>query len=137
VPNPAAFAKNVGNPAALKNFHYGSPLNDLTQGPRQKWILDMYKKHYPDRKPTAFMAYGVPSAQAVVYALMQAGPNPTRESFIDAMSTLNFNTGILAGPIELGAKKRDGHNASIFVRFDGKTHTRMPGVFFNAYRGQK
>jgi branched-chain amino acid transport system substrate-binding protein len=137
VPNPAAFAKNVGNPAALKNFYYGSPLNDLTRGPRQKWVLDMYKKHYPDRKPTAFMAYGIPSAQAVVYALMLAGPNPTRESFIDAMSTLHFNTGILAGPIELGKNKRDAHNASIFVRFDGKTHTRMPGVYFNEYRGQK
>ena len=137
VPNPAAFAKNVGNNAALAKFYYGSPLNDLTYGPRQKWVHDMYKKAYPNRKPTAFMAYGIPSAQAVVYALMMAGPNPTRESFVDAMSHLHYNTGILAGPIEFGPNKRDGHNASIFVKFDGKTHTRMPGVYFNKYRGQK
>lgn len=137
IPNPPAFAKNVGNNAALANFYYGSPLNDLTDGPRQQWVLDMYKGAYPDRKPTAFMAYGVPSAQAVVYALMMAGPNPTRESFVDAMSQLNYNTGILAGPIELGPNKRDGHNASIFIKFDGKTYKRMPGVYFNKYRGQK
>ena len=137
IPVPRFFVKNVGNVAALKNFYYGSPLNDLTNGPRQKWVQDMYKAAHPDRKPSAFMAYGVPSAQAIVYALMIAGPNPTRESFIDAMSTLNFNTGVLAGPIELGKKKRDGHNASIFVKFDGKNHKRMAGVYFNQYRGQK
>lgn len=136
VPIPALFAKNVGNPAAFTNFYYGSPLNDLTRGPKQQWIINMYKAAYPDRKPNPFMAYGVPSAQAVVYALMMAGPNPTRESFIDAMSKVNFNTGILAGPIELAEKKRDGHNASIFVKFDGKSHARMKGVYFNKYRGQ-
>ncbi len=137
IPSPPAFAKNVGNNAALANFYYGSPLNDLTDGPRQKWVHDMYKKAYPDRKPTAFMAYGVASAQAIVYALMMAGPNPTRESVVDALSHVNFNTGILAGPIELGPNKRDGHNASIFIKFDGKTYTRMPGVYFNKYRGEK
>lgn len=137
IPSPPAFVKNVGGQAPLQNFYYGSPLNDLTNGPRQQWVINMYKQAYPDRKPTAFMAYGVPSAQAVVYALMMAGPNPTRESFIDAMSHLTFNTGILAGPIELAPNKRDAHNASIFIKFDGKNSALMPGVYFNEYRGKK
>jgi branched-chain amino acid transport system substrate-binding protein len=137
VPNPAALVKNVGNPAAFKNFYYGSPLNDLTDGPRQKWVLDMYKEEFPDRTPSAFMAYGLPSAQAVTYALMMAGPNPTREGFVEAMSHLKFETGVMAGPIEFGPDRRDAHNASIFIKYDGTNSTRMPGVYVNEYRGQK
>jgi len=136
VPNPAALFKNVNDPAAFKNFYYGSPLNDLTDGPGQQWVLDMYKRAYPDRTPTAFMSYGVPSAQAVTYALLLAGPNPTRESFVDAMSHLKFETGIMAGPIEFAPDRRDAHNASIFIKYDGTTSTRMPGVYVNEFRGE-
>ena len=136
VPNPAALVKNVGNPAAFRSFYYGSPLNDLTDGPRQKWVLDMYHKAFPDRTPSAFMAYGLPSAEAVTYALLLAGPNPTRESFVDAMSHLDFDTGVMAGPIVFGPERRDGHNASIFIKFDGTHSERMPGVYVNEYRKQ-
>lgn len=137
VPNPAALAKNVGNPQAFRNFYYSSPLNDLTDGPRQKWVLDMYKQAFPDRTPAAFMAYGLPSAQAVTYALMLAGPNPTRESFVDAMSHLKFDSGVMAGPTEFAPDRRDAYNSSIFIKFDGTTSTRMPGVYVNEYRGQQ
>jgi len=131
VPNLKAFVKNVGSKDAFKNFYYGSPLNDLTDGPKQQWIINMFKKNYPGRSPSPFMSYGVPSAMAVAQALHNAGPNPTRESFVDAMSALKFNTGILAGPIEFGSNRRDGHNASIFLKFDGDATSRVPGVFFN------
>lgn len=130
VPIPAVFAKNVGNDEALKNFYYGSPLNDLTDGPKQqKWIA-MYKSYYPDRKPGAFMTYGLPSAMSIVRALDKAGPDVTRETFVDAMETLNFDTGVLAGPIAFAKDRRDGHRASIFIKFDGKNYTLMPGVYF-------
>ncbi len=131
VPNLGAFIKNVGTKDAFKNFYYGSPLNDLTQGPKQQWIIDMFKANYDGRNPSPFMAYGVPSAMAVAQALHNAGPNPTRESFVDALAALNFNTGILAGPIEFGKNKRDGHNASIFLKFDGTNTSRVPGIFYN------
>lgn len=129
IPVPAAFAKNVGNNATLANFYYGSPLNDLTEGPKQQKWLAMYKQYYPDRTPSAFMAYGLPSAMAVTRALEKAGRNLTRESFIDAMETLDFDTGVIAGPVVFGKDRRDGSRASIFVKFDGKTHTLMPGAY--------
>ncbi len=137
IPNPDALVKNVGSADAFKNFYYSSPLNDLTDGPRQKWLHDMFKAEFPDRTPTAFMAYGLPSAQAVTYALLMAGPNPTRESFVDAMSHLKFESGVMAGPIEFGPDRRDAMNSSIFIKFDSKTSARMPGVYVNEYRGQK
>jgi branched-chain amino acid transport system substrate-binding protein len=131
IPVPAGFAKNVGNEAAFTNFYYGSPLNDLTDGPKQqKWIA-LYKQHYPDRTPSAFMTYGLPSAMAVTRALEKAGRNVTRETFIDALETVDFDSEVVAGPIAFAKNRRDAHRASIFVKFDGKTgHKLMPGVYF-------
>jgi branched-chain amino acid transport system substrate-binding protein len=130
IPIPAVFAKNVGNDAALTNFYYGSPLNDLTDGPKQqKWIA-LYKQYYPDRTPGAFMAYGLPSAMAVTHALEKAGKDLTREKFIDAMETLEFESGVLAGPNGFAKDRRDGFRGSIFIKFDGKTHKLMPGAYF-------
>ena len=98
IPVPAVFAKNVGNDAALANFYYGSPLNDLTDGPKQQKWLALYKQYYPDRTPSGFMTYGLPSAMAVTRALEKAGRNVTRESFIDALETVNFDSEVIAGP---------------------------------------
>lgn len=129
IPVPAAFAKNLGNDAALANFYYGSPLNDLTDGPKQQKWLALYKQYYPDRTPSGFMTYGLPSAMAVTRALESVGRDLTREKFIDAMETLNFDTGVVAGPIAFAKDRRDASRASIFVKFDGKAHTLMPGIY--------
>jgi len=130
IPVPAAFAKNVANDAAFENFYYGSPLNDLTDGPKQQKWLALYKLHYPDRTPGAFMTYGLPSAMAVTRALEKAGRDVTRESFVDALQTVDFDSEVMAGPIAFAPDRRDGHRASIFIKFDGKSHTLMPGVYF-------
>jgi branched-chain amino acid transport system substrate-binding protein len=131
IPIPAVFAKNVGNDAAFANLYYGSPLNDLTDGPKQQKWLQLYKQYYPDRTPGAFMAYGLPSAMAVTMALEKAGKNVTRESFIDAMESIDFDSGIMAGPIAFAKDRRDGHRASVFIKFDGKaSHRLMPGAYF-------
>jgi branched-chain amino acid transport system substrate-binding protein len=129
IPVPAAYAKNVGNDAALANFYYGSPLNDLTEGPKQQKWLALYKQYYPDRQPSGFMTYGLPSAMAVTRALESAGRDLTREKFIDALETVNFDSEVIAGPTAFAKDRRDGARSSIFVKFDGKTHTLMPGVY--------
>ncbi|MCW5770176.1 MAG: ABC transporter substrate-binding protein [Rhodospirillaceae bacterium] len=129
VPLPAVFAKNVGNPAALVNFYYGSPLNDLTEGPKQQKWINLYKQYYPDRKPGAFMTYGLPSAMAITHALEKMGKDVTREKFVAAMEQTNFDSEVMAGPTVFAPGRRDGMRSSIFVKFDGKTHTLMPGVY--------
>ena len=129
VPVPSVFAKNVDNDAALVNFYYGSPLNDLTDGPKQQKWISLYKQYYPDRTPGAFMTYGLPSAMAITRALEKAGRDLTREKFITALETVDFDSEVLAGPIAFSATRRDGHRASVFVKFDGKTHKLMPGVY--------
>ena len=129
IPVPAVYAKNVGNDAALANFYYGSPLNDLTEGPKQQKWLALYKQYYPDRQPSGFMTYGLPSAMAVTRALEKAGRDLTRENFVDALETVNFESEVIAGPTAFAKDRRDGARSSIFVKFDGKTHTLMPGVY--------
>jgi branched-chain amino acid transport system substrate-binding protein len=129
IPVPSVYAKNVGNDAALANFYYGSPLNDLTEGPKQQKWLALYKQYYPDRTPSGFMAYGLPSAMAVTRALEKAGKDVTRESFIDALETVNFESEVIAGPTAFAKDRRDGARSSLFIKFDGKTHTLMPGVY--------
>jgi branched-chain amino acid transport system substrate-binding protein len=129
IPIPATFAKNIGNDAALANFYYGSPLNDLTDGPKQQKWISLYKQYYPDRVPGAFMTYGLPSAMAITRAIERVGRDLTREKFIAAMETVNFDSEVLAGPTAFAADRRDGHRASVFIKFDGKTHTLMPGTY--------
>jgi branched-chain amino acid transport system substrate-binding protein len=130
IPVPSVFAKNVGNDAALANLYYGSPLNDLTDGPKQQKWIQMYKQYYPDRTPGAFMTYGLPSAMAITRAFEKAGKGVTRETFIDALETLDFDNEVTAGPTAFAKDRRDAHRASIFIKFDGKTHTRMGGAYF-------
>jgi len=130
IPVPETFAKNVGNDSALANFYYGTPLNDLPHGPKQKAWVDMYKAAYADRQnPSAFMAYGFPSAMAITRALESAGRDLTREKLVDALETVNFESGVMATPTAFGKDRRDGLRGSAFVKFDGKTHTLQPGVY--------
>jgi branched-chain amino acid transport system substrate-binding protein len=67
---------------------------------------------------------------AVTRALEKAGRDVTRESFVDALQTLDFDSEVVAGPIAFATDRRDAHRASIFVKFDGKAHELMPGVYF-------
>ena len=130
IPVPSVFVKNVGNDAALVNFYYSSPLNDLTNGPKQQKWQAMYKAAYPDRTPGAFMAYGLPLAMAITDALQRAGKDLTREKFVDAMEKVDIETGVTAGNTAFGPNRRDGYRGSIFIKFDGKIETLIPGAYF-------
>jgi len=129
IPTPAVFAKNVGNDAALRNFYYTWAFKDVgDEALRQKWI-GMYKRAYPDREPGPFMITGVPSVISITTALEKAGRNLTRESFIQAMESLDFKPEVLAGAIQFGPARRDGLRDMLIVKFDGKAQTVMPGVY--------
>lgn len=130
IPAPEVFAKNVGNPEALKNFYYGQPLNDLLEGPKQQRWVDFYKAHYPDRtNPSGFMAYALPSAMAITRALEQVGRDLDREKFVDAMESLDFDSEVTAGRTTFSKDRRDGSRGYVYVKFDGKNHVLQPGSY--------
>ena len=66
---------------------------------------------------------------AVTKALQKAGRDLTREKFIDAMETLDLDSGIMVGRIKFGPHRRDAMRGQVIMKFDGKTNTLMPGVY--------
>jgi len=45
------------------------------------------------------------------------------------MESVEFDSEVLAGPVAFSASRRDAYRSSVFIKFDGKTHTLMPGVY--------
>lgn len=134
-------AQNIGGAAALQNFYIQEVLADAPGTPKVQWVYDMFRAAYPDLasqpgRPQAYMPYGIPSAQSVVNALRDAGPEPTRERFVEAMRRLNFDSGIMAGPISFSATERAAQQSAIYLKYDGTRTERVPGTYENLWRYQ-
>ena len=66
-------------------------------------------RYFPEEKLNRYSLYGYVFGQMVVEGLRRAGPNPTRESFIDAMETIrDWDTGGILPPVTLS---RTNHHA--------------------------
>lgn len=126
--------ENVGNKDAFKNVYLQEVMIDVPGGPKLKWVYDMYKSYYPELAakpgyPQTYMPYGIPSAMAVVNALKAAGPQLTREKFLTALSQTKFESGVMAGPIELTPTDHAGQKSAIYLKFDGEKSTVVPGTY--------
>ncbi len=129
IPSAPTFAKNVGNPDALKNFFHTWSFTDLNHPEILQKYLSMYKSYYPDRTPSPFFVSGLPSALTVVAALEKAGRDLTRESFIAALESLDVKFDIMADNIAFGKDRRDAVRGMYIVKFDGTKQTVVPGVY--------
>lgn len=133
--------QNAGGPAAFSNLYIQEVLADTPGSPKLQWIYDMFKQAYPDLakqegRPQVYMPYGLPPAMAVVKALQAAGRDLTREKFLAEMSKLDFDSGVMAGPIKFGPGDRAAQEAAIYLKFNGSTMERVPGVFASLWRYQ-
>ncbi len=141
IANLQQLVENVGGKEAFKQVYIEEVLADKPGGEKLKWVYDMYKAAYPDLAakpdhPQVYMPYGIPSAMAVVKVLQAAGPEPTRTKIIEAAKKLNFDSGVMAGPIAFGENERAAQKASIFIKFDGESMTTVPGVFSSRWTYQ-
>ena len=135
--------ENVGSREAFRNVYIQELLAAAPGSERLAWVYDLYRQSYPDLAnkpdhPQVYMPYGIAPAMVIVRALQAAGPEPTRAKVIAAIEQLNFDSGVMAGPIAFSPTERAGQKASIYFRFDGQTMTPVPGVFASrwTYRGQ-
>jgi branched-chain amino acid transport system substrate-binding protein len=129
ITNPGVFAKNVGDPAALRDFYYSSAAGDLIDGPKLKDAYSEYRAAYPDRTTINFlMVMGIPSAQTIVKALQGAGRDLTRENFIDALEKVRFVSPELAAPVAFSPERHDALRGQIIVKFDG-TNSEVVGQY--------
>ncbi|CEJ11738.1 Leucine-, isoleucine-, valine-, threonine-, and alanine-binding protein precursor [bacterium YEK0313] len=135
--------ENVGSREAFRNVYIQELLAAAPGSEKLAWVYDLYRQSYPDLAskpdhPQVYMPYGIAPAMVIVRALQAAGPQPTRAKVIAAIEQLNFDSGVMAGPIAFSPTERAGQKASIYFRFDGQTMTPVPGVFASrwTYRGQ-
>lgn len=129
IPTPSVYAKNVGNPEALKNLYHTWAFNDISNvAIKQRWT-GMYKKHFPDREPGPFMVTGLPSVLSVVDTLQRMGKDVSREKFVETMEKLDLKTDTMTGPLQFGPGRRDALRSVVVVKYDGVTQKVMPGVF--------
>ena len=129
MPTPSVYAKNVGNPDALKNLYHTWSFSDIANEAIRARFVGMYKKSFPDREPGPFMVTGVPSALAVIDTLQRMGRDLTREKFVDAMEKLNLNADVMTGPLQFTPGRRDALRSVVVVKFDGKTQKAMPDIY--------
>lgn len=134
IANLKQLSENVGSKDAFKNVYIEEVLGSPPGSEKLQWVYDMYKASYPDLAakpdhPQVYMPYGLPPAMAIVKALQAAGPEPTRAKVIAELKKLNFDSGIMAGPISFSETERAAQKASTYFRFDGDKLTAVPGVF--------
>jgi branched-chain amino acid transport system substrate-binding protein len=65
----------------------------------------------------------------VIAALEKAGPNLTRERFVEAMESLEVKHELIVGTLKFAPGRRDAIRDNVVVKFDGKTSKVMPGVY--------
>jgi branched-chain amino acid transport system substrate-binding protein len=100
ISDPVVFEEQVGMPGATSNFITISQVRYTPDSPEvAKWKTAIETK-YPNDRLSVYNLFGVGHAQVVVEALKRAGPNLTRQGFLDAMVTLkDFQTDTYGGGI--------------------------------------
>jgi branched-chain amino acid transport system substrate-binding protein len=110
----------VGNPAALADlyvyYHLAGPVDAPTMKPwRDIWTASFPNEHF---EPQSFTSMA--GALAVVDALRRAGPDLTRERFVDALNaTKDFEPGVLNGPVSFSPTNHNGVKHSAMATFGG------------------
>jgi ABC-type branched-subunit amino acid transport system substrate-binding protein len=85
----------------------------IADSPDIEWIREIYARHFPKKQLQSLTMLGMGMATIVIEGLKRAGPELTREGFIDALHTLKeFDTKILASPVTFTP---DDHNSATKV----------------------
>lgn len=92
--------ERVGNPAAIENLYVYYPYAHATSAPEMQEWEKLINKHYPNERVESFSFLGMGGTLAMIEALEAAGPDLTREKFVEAMNNIrDFDSGISATPI--------------------------------------
>jgi len=110
----------LGSREPMKGFYMAMQYAGLPQGDGMKKWRDIITAHLPrGEKVTDYSFYGPGSAVAVVHVLESLGRDVTRERFVAAMDKLqNFQTGIIAGPLNFSPKDHAGAHDLYSVGYD-------------------
>ena len=106
--------EQIGLPGALDRFVSITTIPAHPDDPEMAEWRDRLKKLFPNDALSVFNLMGISSGSVVVEALRRAGPDLTREKFLQAMGTIkNFKTGMFPGPITCNPPKSHQCNQSV------------------------
>lgn len=113
-------ARQVANPAIMKNVYVFFPFQAQLDDPKLARWTEIFKKYNPGVRLETSSVLGMGGAVAVVHALREAGPDLTRAKVIDGLNNLrNFETGILAAPLDFSPQHHAGMNGGAVITYVG------------------
>jgi branched-chain amino acid transport system substrate-binding protein len=115
--------RRVDDPGATKNLYIFHALGGSSDGAKMSKWVDMIKKYGSvDGTIGDYDLSGIGGAEVVVDALKKAGPDLTRQKFIDALNSIkNFDTGVLSAPISFSPDDHAGvKSGEMMTEVDGK-----------------
>jgi branched-chain amino acid transport system substrate-binding protein len=115
--------RRVDDPAATKNLYIFHALESAPDAPAMKQWIDMIHKYdSPSADTGEYSLTGIGGAEVVVEALKKAGPDLTRQKFIDALNSIkNFDTKLLSVPISFSPTDHAGvKSGDMVTSLDGK-----------------
>ncbi len=115
-------ATRAGGLDVAKNVYTTAFLTGPIGSPGMSGPTDVYRKYFPTDKLQSLSFYGMSGAYAVIDALRRAGPNLTREKFIDALEAIrNADAGPAYCKITFSATDHRGcKDGQIWTIRDGK-----------------
>jgi branched-chain amino acid transport system substrate-binding protein len=99
IADPVAFTKEVAIPGATDKFVTPAAVRYAPSDPQVKGWTDRIKTMFPNDELSVFNLMGIGSAQVMVAALKQAGPDLTRDKYLDALSHIKVDTDTYADTI--------------------------------------
>ena len=115
--------RRVDDPGATKNLYIFHALGGSSDGAKMSKWVDMIKKYGSvDGTIGDYDLSGIGGAEVMVEALKKAGPDLTRQKFIDALNSIkNFDTGVLSAPISFSPDDHAGvKSGEMMTEVDGK-----------------
>jgi branched-chain amino acid transport system substrate-binding protein len=100
IADPVAFTKQVDIPGATDKFVTPAAVRYAPTDPQVKDWVALVKQLFPNDELSVFNLMGISAAQVLVAALKQAGPDLTREKYLDAMKHIKVETTAYAAPIQ-------------------------------------
>ena len=117
ISDPIDLAGKVQAPGALDNFYTISLSKLSPEHDEAAELRERFARYAPAVQMNQYTLWGVGSAEVIVQALERAGPNLTREGFMDALYDEDgYVTSVYPGQIRFTRDDRDGNRTGTFIQ---------------------
>jgi branched-chain amino acid transport system substrate-binding protein len=110
--------KRLGIPAAMNDVFVGYTLSAQITSPQLAKYTQLFRKYYSSEVLDPMSLHTMTGALVVAEAIEKAGPNLTREAFIDELNKLeNFAPGVFSGALSFSPTDHAGPKTLRFMAF--------------------